>query len=108
MFCFQYPEIDMEQTGKRLKAECERQKYTVKDLQKYLKIGAYQSIYAWFEGKTLPTLDNMYALSVLLGKTVNELIVSTNEISRQKYKFDEFNHFMIRRMRAYFCLAIGR
>ena len=35
----------------------------------------FQSVYAWFSGKALPSLDNMYALSYLLGRSIDELIV---------------------------------
>ena len=59
----------------RLREECQRKNFTVKDIQNYLQIGAFQSVYAWFSGKALPSLDNMYALSYLLGRSIDELIV---------------------------------
>ena len=75
MSCFHYPKIDMKLTGPRLREECQRKNFTVKDIQNYLQIGAFQSVYAWFSGKALPSLDNMYALSYLLGRSIDELIV---------------------------------
>ena len=80
MHDFRYPKIDIKRTGRLLKRECLRQNYSVKDIQHYLQIGAYQSIYAWFNGKSLPSLDNMFALSRLLGKSVEELIVCQDEV----------------------------
>ena len=76
---FRYPKINLKLTGQRLKEECQRQNYTVKDIQELLQLGACQSIYAWFSGRSLPTLDNMYALSRILGKTIDELIVCQDE-----------------------------
>ena len=34
-----------------------------------------QSIYNWFQGKALPSLDNFYALSSYLGTELDSLIV---------------------------------
>ena len=45
------------------------------DVQEYLGLGAFQSVYNWFSGRTLPSLDNMYALSALLGMRMEDLIV---------------------------------
>lgn len=75
-----YPRIDMKRTGRRLREECRRQHYSVKDIQNYLQIGAYQSVYAWFSGKAMPSLDNMFALSCLLGKAMEDLIVRQDEM----------------------------
>lgn len=67
--------IDMKLTGRRLKSLCDRRKITVKTIQKELYIGSFQSVYAWFAGKTLPSLDNMYRLSRLLHVPMEEIIV---------------------------------
>lgn len=44
-------------------------------IQEELDIGAFQSIYNWFSGKTLPSLDNMYRLSKLLNVAMEDMIV---------------------------------
>ena len=49
-------QIDMKQTGKRIKQLCHERGITVKIIQGELNIGAFQSIYNWFSGKTLPSL----------------------------------------------------
>ncbi|WP_300803672.1 helix-turn-helix transcriptional regulator [uncultured Acetatifactor sp.] len=67
--------IDMKLTGRRLKSLCDRREITVKTIQKELYIGSFQSVYAWFAGKTLPSLDNMYRLSRLLRVPMDEMIV---------------------------------
>ena len=69
--------IDIQQTGKKIKETCRQKGITVKTIQKELYIGSFQSIYAWFSGKTMPSLDNMYRLSRLLGVPMEALIVDT-------------------------------
>ena len=66
--------IDVKQTGKQMKETCRQKGITVKTIQKELYIGSFQSIYAWFSGKTLPSLDNMYRLSRRLGVPMEALI----------------------------------
>lgn len=67
--------IDMKKTGERMKCLCEERGISVKDIQEKLRIGAFQSIYNWFAGKTLPSLDNMYRLSKLLQVPIDDMIV---------------------------------
>lgn len=47
---------------------------TVKDVQEYLKLSAPQSIYHWFAGRNLPTVDNLYALSELFCVPMDMLV----------------------------------
>lgn len=67
--------IDMVRTGERIKLLCEKKGLTVKDLQRDLRMGSFQSIYAWFSGRCLPNLDNMYRLSRILGVSMDDIIV---------------------------------
>ena len=67
--------IDMKKTGQRLKWECDMQGLSVKMIQEKLGIGAFQSVYNWFSGKTLPSLDNFYELSKILKVPMEWLIV---------------------------------
>ena len=39
-----------------------------------------QAVYKWQRGDSLPTVDNLYALSVLFGTTVDEILVGDREI----------------------------
>lgn len=71
--------IDMKRTGQKIKDTCSKQGVTVSKIQKELHIGAFQSIYNWFSGKTLPNLDNFYSLSKLLNIPMEKLIVEENE-----------------------------
>ena len=67
--------IDMQKTGQRIKEICDNQGITVRQIQDELNIGSFQSIYSWFHGKTLPSLDNFYALCKLLHVSMDSMIV---------------------------------
>ena len=41
-----------------------------------------QSIYNWFQGKALPSLDNFYALSSYLGTELDSLIKCRRDVIR--------------------------
>ena len=43
----------------------DQHKLTVKAVQQFLGLGSAQSIYHWLNGISLPTIDNLYALSEL-------------------------------------------
>ena len=65
----------MKKTGTKLYNVIKSSGYDVKYIQEYLHLACPQSIYRWFKGTALPSLDNMYALSILLGVHMEDLIV---------------------------------
>ena len=71
-----YPRINSQATGRRLHFLCCASGFTVHDLQEYCHLSGPESVYKWFAGTTLPNLDNFYALSTLLGMSLNDIIVS--------------------------------
>jgi len=44
-------------------------------LRDYFGLSTTNAIYKWLRGDSLPTLDNMLALSTLLNITINDIIV---------------------------------
>ncbi len=70
----EYPSIDMARFGRKLREACGRNRVTASDLQKFLHLGSVQAVYMWFEGKRLPNLDNLYALSKYLDISMEELL----------------------------------
>lgn len=69
-----YTKIDMEETGRRIRELVREKGLSVKDVQEALSLGTPQSIYHWFEGRNLPTVDNLYALSELLEMPIDFLL----------------------------------
>jgi transcriptional regulator with XRE-family HTH domain len=78
-----YPVIDMVRTGQNIKRIMQKNGLRVKDIQKFLGLSTPQSIYHWFDGRSLPTVDNLYALSQLFNLPVDALIMGN-----RKYVFN--------------------
>ena len=70
----EYPVIDLRSTGTRLNELRRERGITVEELRIYLGMNNSNSIYRWFRGEVLPTLENMYALSVILDVSMNDII----------------------------------
>lgn len=68
------PLIDVRGTGQRIRKVMEERGYTVGDVQAYLDLTTPQSIYHWFRGRNLPTIDNLYALSELFRVPIDKLV----------------------------------
>ena len=72
-----FPLIDKKKTGINLRLMMDKRGLTVKDIQKYLKLGSVQSVYHWLNGVSLPTVDNLYALSYLFQVPVDDMLCGT-------------------------------
>ena len=70
-----YRPIDQTKTGIKLKMMLNAAGYSVRDIQEYLHLSYPQSIYRWFNGKILPSIDHLCALSKLLNVHMEELLV---------------------------------
>jgi len=64
--CYMFPVINIRETGINLRRIMDKRGITVKDVKKYLGLSSVQSVYHWLKGLTIPTIDNLYALSYLL------------------------------------------
>ena len=71
-----YPVIDLAATGANIVRLRKERGYSVTDLQEFFGFEAPQAIYKWQQGKTLPSTDNLFALSVFLGVTIEEILVA--------------------------------
>ena len=74
-----YPVIDISRTGQNIKRIMRQKGLTVKDIQEFLELGTPQSIYHWFDGRNLPTIDNLYALSELFHLPVDSLLIGNRK-----------------------------
>lgn len=71
----EYPTIDMKRTGQNLKRITEDRGLNASQLQSYLGLACVQTIYRWYAGSALPSLDNLLALSRLFQVSMDRLIV---------------------------------
>lgn len=74
-----YPLIDKEKTGRWLKLLFAAKGVCPRDIQEYLSLSCIQTVYRWLEGKNIPSMDHLYAMSGLLGLSVNQFIVGNND-----------------------------
>ena len=72
-----FPVIDMAATGSVIRALREQNGYSVQDVQEYFGFDQPQAIYKWQRGETLPSVDNLYALSTLPGEPIKDILVPT-------------------------------
>ncbi|MBQ2953345.1 MAG: helix-turn-helix transcriptional regulator [Clostridia bacterium] len=75
----QLPVVNMRLTGERISALRQARGLTVRQLQRMLGFATPQAIYKWQHGETLPTIDNLVALSAILNVPIEEILV-TDEI----------------------------
>jgi len=68
------PIIDMNKTGEKISALREKKGLSVRKLQAILGFATPQAIYKWQQGQTLPSIDNLMALSVILGVPAEEIL----------------------------------
>ena len=73
-----FPVIDPVATGKNIVRLRKARGLTVRDLQEYFGFEAPQAIYKWQRGQSLPTVDNLFALSALLGVSIEDILVSAS------------------------------
>lgn len=68
------PKINKRETGIQLRRIMDKRGISVKDVQRYLGLGSVQSVYHWLNGISMPTVDNLYALSELFGVSVDAML----------------------------------
>lgn len=69
-----YPIIDVEATGKNLCRLRIEKGVSVIELSQFLGLSE-RAIYKWQRGETLPSIDNLLALSLYLGTPIEEILV---------------------------------
>ena len=73
-----FPVIDLAKTGKNIKRIAKENGYSADKIRDVLGISDKSSVYKWFRGEVLPAVDNLLAMSILFGVTINELIITEN------------------------------
>lgn len=73
-----FPVIDPMATGENILRLRKARGLTVRDLQAYFGFEEPQAIYKWQKGRSLPSVDNLFALSALLKVPMEEILVPMN------------------------------
>ena len=85
-----YPNIDMKQTGRKLKHIIESAGYTPRMIQEYLHLSCVQPIYRWYKGLILPSVDHLLMLSELLNVHMEDFLVKKNAMP-YIYDIEQYN-----------------
>ena len=79
MINFNFPTLNLKETGNRIHTLRVNCGYTVEEIAGYMGFTGPQAVYKWEWGKSLPTVDNLYALSKLFGVTIEKILVGNDE-----------------------------
>lgn len=66
--------LDAKATGARIKELRILRHLKVEDVAHYMGFESEQAVYKWQRGDSLPTVDNLYALSFLFETTVDDIL----------------------------------
>ena len=75
---FTLPMINMVATGENIVKLRRQAGLTVRDIQEIFGFGTPQAVYKWQHGTAMPTIDNLVVLAMVLGVTVDEILVVDN------------------------------
>lgn len=81
MQTIEYPTINLKATGARITQLRKEAGITVAELTEFMGFNEPQAIYKWQRGESLPTVDNLFALSRKLGTTIEDILVENDEMS---------------------------
>ena len=73
-----FPVIDLLATGENITRLRKERGLSVRDLQSWFGFEEPQAIYKWQWGKCLPSVDNLLALSTLLGVPMDAILVTAS------------------------------
>ena len=74
---FLRPVLDLEATGAKIKTLMKQRGISPRQLQLILNFPYVQTVYNWFAGKNMPTIDNLVVLAQILGVPMDEIVVTT-------------------------------
>ncbi len=71
----EYPVVDMQKTGRRIRELMKQNNIKTKDIVEFMGFESEQSVYKWLRGDSLPKVDNLFALSRLFGTSMDGIIM---------------------------------
>lgn len=69
------PTVDVKRTGQNIYHLMQEEQVSIKDVQEVCGFSTPQAIYKWFNGKNLPTIDNLVILACLLHCTIDDILI---------------------------------
>ena len=91
-----FPTIDKVRTGKQIRRIMDTLGLTVNDVQQYMGLSTQQAVYHWLNGRSLPTLDNIYALSELFRVPMDQIICGNRKYQpKYGYMYDRMKSYNV-------------
>lgn len=75
----EYPVLDVKATGARIKELRIARHLKVSDVVSFMGLESEQAVYKWQRGDSLPSVDNLYALSKLFEVSIDGILRGTKE-----------------------------
>lgn len=75
-------------TGQLIKRLVSERGYSVAEVQKVLGLSCPQPIYRWYNGTNMPSVDNLFVLSGMLGLHMEDLLIQRNDNIRIAKAFE--------------------
>ena len=83
----EFPILDTSATGARIRELRKQNKLTVEQVRDFLGLESTQAIYKWQRGESMPTIDNLYALSTLFETSVDGILRGSREEDERSSSF---------------------
>ena len=74
-----FPTVNLKATGANIVKLRKARGLSVKDLQMYFGFEQPQAIYKWQWGESLPSVDNLYALSKILNTPIDGILIGNDQ-----------------------------
>ena len=71
----QKPVVDLKATGAQIKLLRIKNGFSVHDIQTIFGFEYPQAVYAWEQGKNIPTVDNLLVLALLFDVSIEDIVI---------------------------------
>ena len=85
-----YPVLDTVATGARIRELRNANSLTVEQVRDFLGLESTQAIYKWQRGDSMPTIDNLYALSSLFQTSVDDILRGNKDYEEEAERASSF------------------
>lgn len=83
----EYPVLDAKATGARIRELRKARHLKVEEIARFMGFESEQAVYKWQRGDSLPTVDNLYALSRLFETSVDDILRGSREEDERSSSF---------------------
>ena len=80
----EYPQINMVETGRNIRRLRKARGITIRELQEFFGFDSPRAIYKWQKGETLPSVDNLFALGVILNAPLESILSARKPIEKEQ------------------------